>query len=257
MYKLDQIRNKILQGDAIQILKKIPNESIDLVITDPPYKISQKEKKIVRNLAHYKWKRKSDIELDFGGWDRQWKTDKEYFLWVEAWFKEIVRILKKGSWLYIFFDKQKIGIFDLWLAPKYNLKSRTIFTWVKTNPVPSFRKVNWNSGTEFIWVGSKGNGKIKNFLRQKEMSNYFLYPNASAWKKTNHPTEKPEKLIEKIILTNSNQKEIILDPFMGSGVTGVVAKKLGRDFIGIELNSEYVKMSKKWINSTPEPLLPV
>jgi site-specific DNA-methyltransferase (adenine-specific) len=255
MKSIEEFKNKIICGDVLEVLQKIPDESIDCIITDPPFMISQKGKKIIRNIKHYKWKRRSDIGLDFGEWDRQWSGIQEYFEWTERWFKECVRVLKNGSWIYIFFDKQKIGIFDLYLAPKYNIKSRTIFVWVKSNPVPSFRKVNWNSGTEFIWVGSKGNSKLKNFLAQKYMANYMITPNASSYKKTNHPTEKPEILLERLILVNSNPNDIILDPFCGSGTTCVVAKKLGRNYIGIDISKEYCEISEKRLERTQSPLI--
>lgn len=234
-------------ADAIKVLKKLPESIIDLLITDPPYMISQEGGKIIRNLKHYIWKRQKDIGLDFGEWDRQWQNLDEYFQWTEEWFKECIKTLKEKSWLYIFFDKQKIGIFDLYLAPKYNINAKTIYIWIKSNPVPSFRKVNWLSATEFIWVGSKGKSKLKNFKYQKEMYNYFISPNASAYKKTNHPTEKPEILIQHLIEVNSNENEIILDPFLGSGTLAIVCERLKRKWIGIEINKEYCEMAKKRI----------
>lgn len=245
----DDFIDKIISGDCREILKEIPDESVDLIIADPPYKISKKGNKITRTYEHYNWKRRSDIVLDFGEWDRQWKSDEEFLLWVEEWFKELVRVAKIGTWFYIFFDKQKTGIFDLFLAPKYGIKSRTIFVWVKTNPVPSYRKVNWISGTEFIWVGSKGESKIKNYLYQKEMYNYFLNPNSSIYRKTSHPTEKPENLITKFVLTCSNEGDIVLDPFISSGTTAVVCKRLNRRFIGIEKSKEYVDIARKRLES--------
>lgn len=242
--------NHIYQGDCLEVMKGFPDNYVDMILTDPPYKISIKGNKIVRTYKHYNCKRRSDIGLDFGDWDRYWKTDREYFLWTEKWFKECVRILKDGGWIYIFFDKQKTGLFDLWLAQKYEIKSRCIYVWVKTNPVPSFRKVNWNSGTEHIWVGSKGDSKLKNFLYQKYMSNYWISPNASAWKKTNHPTEKQVKLLKHLIEVNTNEGDIVCDPFFGSGSTGVAAKELKRNYIGIELNKEYAKMAEERIEET-------
>lgn len=242
----------LLCGDCLEILKKFPKNSIDLVLTDPPYKISQEGNKIVRNYKYYKWRRQKDILLDFGEWDKRWNNDNEYFIWIESWFKELIKITKEKVWFYIFFDKQKIGIFDLFLAPKYTLKSRTIFTWVKTNPVPSFRKVNWISGTEFCWVGSKGGCKLKNFLYQKEMCNYFLHPNKSSYGKTKHPTEKPEALFEKFIKTSSNENEVVIDIFLGSGTTAVVCEKLNRKWIGVEINPEYCEISKNRIENELE-----
>jgi len=192
--------------DALEILKTIPENSIDCLVTDPPYFISQEKKDINRKYLSGK---ENNIKLDFGEWDRYWENENEFFKWTEEWFKEVVRVLKQGAWLYIAFDKNKIGIFDLYLAPKYNIKSRTIFVWCKTNPTPSFRKVNWVSATEFIWVGSKGESKLSNFHKQTEMFNYMLYPNKSSYGKTSHPTEKPLKLFEKFILASTNEGDIV------------------------------------------------
>jgi len=235
------MKHIIYHGDTLKVLKTLPDESVDCIIADPPYAISQKGKKISRK--GYYWGGK-DIKLDFGEWDI-FETEGDFFKFTESWFKECVRVLKQKSWIYVFFDKQKTGYFDLILAPKYEIKSRTIFVWLKTNPRPSFRKVNWISASEFIWVGSKGNCKLKNFLNQKEMFNYMLTPNKSSYGKTEHPTEKPEELIKKFILVNTNRGDLVLDPFLGSGTTMVVAEKLNRNSIGIELNSDYIEIAKK------------
>jgi len=240
--------NGILYLDnSLQLLNQIPTESIDLIITDPPYGISQKGKKIGRkSLSSKSMKRNADIKLDFGEWDH-FETINNFFNFTEAWFKEGIRALKPQCWIYIFFDKQKLGFFDLLLAPKYEVKPRTVFIWAKSNPAPSFRKVNWLSATEFIWVGSKGKSKLKNFLKHTEMFNYMITPNKSAYGVTNHPTEKPEVLIEKFIKTSSYENEIVLDPFLGSGTTAVISEKLGRRWIGIELNADYCEISKERI----------
>jgi len=206
--------------------------------------ISQKGKSIGRkSLSNKNWKRNMDIKLDFGEWDN-YDTEKEFFDFTEKWFKECSRVLKPKSWIYIFFDKQKMGYFDLLLGKKYGISGRTIFAWLKSNPVPSFRKVNWLSASEFIWVGSKGSCKLKNFLQQKEMFNYMITPNKSAYGETNHPTEKPEELIKKLILVNTNEGDLVLDCFMGSGTTAIACLKLNRKFIGIEKEEEYVKIAK-------------
>jgi len=236
---------KIYCMDCLEGLKKLDDESIDCIITDPPYAISQKGKKISRkSLSSKSWKCDMDIKLDFGEWDT-FKDEKEYFEFTESWFKECVRVLKQKSWIYIFFDRLKIGYFDLILAPKYGIKSRTVFTWLKTNPCPSFRKVNWLSASEFVWVGSKGECKLKNFLKQSEMFNYMITPNKSIYGKTEHPTEKPEDLIRKFILVNTDKGDIVLDPFMGSGTTAVACKQLNRNFIGFEISKRYVEIANK------------
>lgn len=224
----------IIRGDCREILKSIPDETIDCIITDPPYMISQKGKSIGRkSLSSKTHKRNMDIKLDFGEWD-QFKTEEDFFKFTEDWFRECARVLKPKGWIYVFFDKQKIGYFDLILSKKYGLKGRTIFAWLKSNPVPSFRKVNWLSASEFIWVGSKGDCKLKNFLMQKEMFNYMITPNKSAYGETEHPTEKPLSVIKKLILVNSNENDLILDPFAGSGTTLIACKELNRRYIGIE-----------------------
>lgn len=236
--------NKIICGDCLEVLKTLPDESIDAIITDPPYMISQSGKSIGRkSLSSKSWKREMNIKLDFGVWDN-FHSEEEFFNFTESWFKECVRVLKPKGWMYIFFDKQKIGYFDLLLSKKYGMKGRTIFSWLKSNPVPSFRKVNWLSASEFIWVGSKGECRLKNFLQQKEMFNYMITPNKSSYGETKHPTEKPIVLIEKLIKVNSNEGDIILDPFLGSGTTAVACLKLNRDFIGIEKEDEYVKIAE-------------
>jgi len=233
--------------DSLKILEKFPQENIDLLVTDPPYAISQKGKKISRkSLSSKSWKRNMDIRLDFGEWD-WFETEKDFFEFTKEWFGKCVSLLKEKTWIYIFFDKQKLGYFDLFLAPYYNIRQRCVFVYCKVNPAPSFRKVNWLSATEFVWVGSKGKCKLKNFLQQKEMFNYMILPNKSSYGKTSHPTEKPEKLIERFIETSSYENEIVLDPFLGSGTTAVVAEKLNRKWIGTEINKEYCEIAKKRI----------
>ncbi len=246
--------NKIYHEDCLELLTKISNESIDCIVTDPPYIISKEGSKIGRNYQHYEWKRESNIKQDFGKWDRDWLTDKDYFDWVAEWFRECCRTLKQGGWIYIFFDKQRTGYFDLFFAPANDIKARTVYIWAKTNPAPSFRKVNWVSATESIWVGSKGDSKLKNFKYQKEMHNYFLYPNSSAYGETEHPTEKPLSLITHLIQVNSNENETILDPFIGSGTTAIACIRTKRNYIGIEKDKGYYDIACKRIEKEREQL---
>lgn len=237
--------NKIHNIDCIEGLKQLGDNSIDLIITDPPYMISQKGNKIIRkNLNSKSMKRNMDIKLDFGAWDN-FETEKEFFNFTESWFKECSRVLKPKGWIYIFFSKEKIGYFDLLLSKKYGLKTRTIFTWIKSNPCPSFRKVNYNSGTEFIYVGSKGECKIKNFLKQVEMNNYMITPNKSSYGETEHPTEKPLILIKRFIETSSNINDIVLDCFVGGGTIPLACKQLNRNFIGFEIDKNYFNIANK------------
>lgn len=245
--------NKIYCMDCLEGLKQIPDESVDLIITDPPYNISQ-EKNISRKTFKSKiYKANSDIKLNFGEWDR-FESEEEYFNFTESWFKECVRVLKPKSWIYIWFDKQRTGYFDLLLAKKYGIVPKTIIVWHKTNPVPQFRKVNYLSCSEFCWVGTKGKAKVKNFGYVKDMHTVIDYPNSSAYGETEHPTEKPVEIIKRFILHNSNEEDIVLDPFMGSGTTAVACLKTNRKFLGFEISEEYCKIAnkriEKWLDQT-------
>jgi DNA modification methylase len=245
---ITDIANKIICGDCLELLKNIPDNSIDLIITDPPYMVSQES-----NIGRKSLSGRNDVKLKFGDWD-VFKSEADYKNFTESWFRECVRILKPKSWIYVFFSKEKIGYFPLEFAPKYGMNTRTIFIWIKTNPTPSFRKMNYLSSAEFIWVGSKGDSKIKNFLQQKEMVNYMITPNSSVYGVSGHPNEKPEILVSRFVLTSSYENEVVLDPFMGSGTTAVVCKKLNRRYIGIEKNPEYIEMAKKRLSVISESL---
>lgn len=224
----------IYNEDCIKGLKKLPNDCIDLIVTDPPYMISKPGKNI--NIGE-----RIRVNLDFGSWNH-FSSVANYYQFTEQWFSECCRVLKPGGWIYIFFSHQKLGFFDLSLASKYRLKHKTTFAWLKTNPYPAFR-TNWLSASEFVWIGCKHKGTIKNYLSHKEMYNYILTPNKSSYGETSHPTEKPKIVIERFIRSSSHERDIVLDPFIGSGTTAVVCKYLNRRYIGFESNSNYYKIA--------------
>ena len=147
-----------------------------------------------------------------------------------------------------FFSKEDISFFH-WLQKESNIRTRTIYVWHKTNPTPQFRKVNYLSACEFAYIGSKGNGSWTfNFGYQTEMHNFYETPNASIYGVTEHPTEKPVSLFKHFIEVHSNKGDVVLDPFMGSGTTGVACKATERKFIGFEKDEKYFEMAKKRIN---------
>lgn len=233
--------NIIYHEDCIKGLKKLPDDSVDLIVTDPPYMISKPGQSInIRDRIH--------VNLDFGSWDH-FRSIDDYFQFTEQWFSECCRVLKSGGWIYIFFSQQKLGFFDMSLASKYKLKHKTTFAWLKTNPYPAFRN-NWLSASEFVWIGCKHKGTIKNYLSHKEMYNYILTPNKSSYGETSHPTEKPKIVIDRFIRSSSDEGDIVLDPFMGSGTTAVVCKNLNRRYIGFESNSNYYKIALKRVRNT-------
>ena len=243
--------NKIIQGNCIEGMKKIPDESVDCIITDPPYNISKLNDKRDRSKLNSPiMRRKKELNYDFGDWDNMER--KDFLDFTKKWLKECCRVLKDGGTILSFFNKEDISYLG-WTSEEYRIRTRTIICWHKTNPVPSFRKVNYLSACEYIWVGSKGKKPwVFNFKQQKEMHNFFETPNKSSYGKTKHPTEKPETLIEHLIEIHSNEGEIILDPFIGSGTTAIACLKLNRKFIGIEKEEEYVKMAKDRIKQYTE-----
>jgi len=243
------MKSKIIQGDCIEEMKKLLENSVDCIITDPPFNISQDKKELSRKTMNSPmFAKRTSIRLDFGDWDKMGEED--FKLFTEIWFKECARILKDKGWFFCFFSKERIGYFTDpidGLFIKNGFKTRTIISWHKTNPVPSFRKVNFLSSCEFCVVGSKGKSRLPNFLMQKEMHNFFETPNKSSYGKTKHPTEKPEILIEWIVKIGSNEQEIILDPFGGSGTTAIACIKNNRKYILIEKDEGYVEIIKERI----------
>jgi site-specific DNA-methyltransferase (adenine-specific) len=248
----DDFINKIICGDCLEVMKDIPDKSVDMVLTDPPYNISKLNDNRDRSKLNSPiMRRKKALNYDFGKWDN---LDREKFLeFTEKWLYECSRILKSDGTIISFFNKEDISFLG-WTSKEWDIRTRTIFTWYKTNPVPSFRKVNYLSACEFIWIGSKGKFKTFNFKQQKEMHNFYKTSNSSCYGETNHPTEKPLSLLRHLIEIHSNENDTILDPFLGSGTTAVACKSLGRRYIGIEISPEYCDIARKRINTTTEPL---
>ena len=241
--------NKIYCGDCLELIKKIPEKSIDLIIADPPYNISKLNDNRDRSKLNSPiMRRKKALNYDFGRWDNM---DRKIFLWFTAYWLEICcGTLKEGGTIISFFNKEDISFLG-WEAKKFDIRTRTIISWHKTNPVPSFRKVNYLSACEFIWIGSKGKKSWTfNFGLQKEMHNFFETPNSSSYSKTKHPTEKPIELIKWLLKIHSNKNDIILDPFLGSGTTAVACKLLDRNFIGVEINPKYVEIANRRLANT-------
>ncbi len=239
--------NRIYNTDALEGLQQIPDNSIDLILTDPPYMISQKNKKVNRsNMRIGAYRRDMDIKLDFGEWDH-FESEQAYQDFTQKWMSLAYTKLKQGGWIMVFFDKNKMWMLEL-IAKELGITFKTIYVWAKSNPVPHFRRVNFVSATEFIWMGVKGNARMKNYQKQTEMYNYMIYPNKSSYGETDHPTEKPVELLKRIIKPVTLEHDTVLDPFMGSGSTAVASIQLQRQFIGFEINEEYYKMAQDRIN---------
>ena len=234
----------LFRGDCLDVLRDMP--CVDIIITDPPYNISQKGKILRReNFDSPLIRRSKALNYDFGAWDI--KERGEFLRWTNSWLKECCRVLRDGGAILSFFSKEDISYLG-WCAKKYGVRTRTIIAWHKTNPVPSFLKVNYLSSCEFIWVGSKGEKAWTfNFGRQKDMHNFFETQNSSGYGETEHPTEKPINLLKELVKIHSNEGDTVADFFMGSGTTGVAAVQMGRKFTGVELDKDYFDAACKRI----------
>lgn len=240
----------IIQGDCLQVLKELPDESIDYCIADFPYNISIYENTITKMGNNF-------VKGDFGEWDK-WDNMEEYLNWAFEVSSLIQKKLKPLASCLFFFDNKQAG----WIA--YELERRSVFVykspiiWVKSNPVPLLRKTGFRSTFEHgVWLINSqekyiGNPKIViksktfNFQEQEEMMNVMKYSIGN--KETKHPTEKPISLTARFIEIFTNENDIVLDPFLGSGTTAVAAKRLNRHYIGIEIDPQYVKMARERLN---------
>lgn len=242
--KLEEYKvNKIIQGDCLKILPNLPDNLIDLVITDPPFNVLNK----VDLKFNHRTDIKQGVEFDY------FSSYADYLQFTENWINIIVKKMNPNSSLYVFFAIQYIT--DLMnICLKNGLKYKGILIWHKTNPAPKIRKSGYVSSTESILFMIKGN-PIFNFLGQKKMHNLIetsicmgnerLKDRNKRTKKGNystlHPTQKPLDLYKHFINISSKENNLICDPFVGTGTANVACKELNRYCIGIELNKYYAQ----------------
>ena len=235
--------NKIYQMGCLEGLKQIENNSVDLVITDPPYNWSHKNK--IDRIAFKKGsiKRRKSVDMDFGKWDYQ--TEKELEEFTNLWIKECMRILKSTGSIYVFYSKEEI-IFLKRAIEKYGGYWKSEIIWHKTNPTPNFRKRSYISSIEAIGFAVKEKASFKfNFKKQKEMHNFLESGICQGKERTKHPTQKPLWIVKHFIEVSSDKGDLVVDCFMGSGTTAVACKQLGRNFMGFELNKDYCEIARK------------
>ncbi len=249
---LKEIKNRIIKQDCLEALPFLPEKSIDLVFADPPYNLAKK-------FRDFKFKE---------------QTDEDYGAWLDSWIKEIVPKLKPGASIYICGDwKSSSAIFRI--ASRYfQIRNRITFERDKGRGA----KKNWKNCSEDIWFCTYGDDYYFNAeavkLKKRVLApyrnergeakdwqdgndgRYRLTAPSNLWtditipfwsmpENTEHPTQKPEKLLAKIILASSRPGDLVLDPFLGSGSSAVVAKKLGRSFCGLEIDETYCCLALK------------
>ena len=230
-------QNKILFGDCFKIMPTLPEESIDLILTDPPYNIANKNKltKVSGEITSNKEAWGNDFLDNY--------TDMQFLQFMQDCSDNFYRLLKPGGSVIIFYDRGK----PFFLKPFYDkFTLKNVFAFVKQNPIPHFRKNNYRSGYEQAMWFSKGTPKTFNFINQYEMINVFV--GNIGQKETSHPTEKPNWMIKPLILRHSDPGQVIMDPFSGSGTICKYAKYFDREYIGIEKEKEFYDMSVKRVN---------
>lgn len=239
---LTEFTNKIICGNCIDVMKNIPNESISLVVTDPPYNISSKVKVLMK--SHPRCHRSKDryLTYDFGEWD-WFESEKSFLDFTESWMKECYRVLKPSGNFVSFFGGWLItDIKRIW--EKQGGKARQKLYFIKTNPKPRLRKVDFMHGVEEVFWGAKSEaGHVFNYEYGQHL-NYILSSTFYFSEITGHPNQKPERTVDWIIKYLSEENGIVLDPFCGSGTVLKVSKETGRNYIGIDLNQKYCRDSE-------------
>ena len=251
-FSLHNILNKIILGDTLTVLDLLPNKFADLIILDPPYNLSR----------------------DFHGFKFAAINNEDYLAYLRSWFPKVVQKLKPNGSLYLCGDWKCTSALQTVMEEHLTVLNR--ITWQREKGRGALQ--NWKNGMEDIWFGVKNikdyyfdvdavkvkrrvmapykiNGKPKDWEETEDGNFRVTFP-SNFWddisipywsmpENTDHPTQKPEKLIAKLILASCSENGIVFDPFLGSGTTAVTAKKLGRNYVGIEMNKEYALWTEK------------
>lgn len=236
MIVLENERYKLINDDCFSALKNIPDNSIDLILTDPPYNIAK------YSTGNLKFDWRADRNNDLAEWDLEPLQPIELL-------KEFKRILSPQGNIFIFCSYNLIGEYHKVFDTEFD--TFQFMVWHKTNPVPNFRKSSFLNSCELI-IACWNKGHTWNFTKQNEMHNFIesgICMGKERIKDENgknlHPTQKPVSILKKIINIASNENDVVLDCFNGVGSTGEAALALKRKYIGIEIEKEYIEISKK------------
>lgn len=227
----------VLCADSKDVIKRIPDSSIDFILTDPPYNLGQ------HSTGNIPLPGRLAMNNDVADWDMVDFNPEE-------WADEFIRILKPTGNLFIFTSYNQLGRWYNCLDHKFDTSNFMI--WHKTNPAPKIFKAGFLNSCEMIFT-CWNKKHTWNFISQKEMHNFIESPicmRPERLSNPKHPAQKPVGILKKMIEIATNKDDIIFDPFMGVGSTGVAALELKRRFIGVELNNEYFDAAKKRIDMT-------
>lgn len=253
---MDKYLNQILTGDCVELMRGVPDASVDAVFADSPYNLRLGEKTL------YRPEDQTAARAVRDSWDA-FESPQQYDEFTRAWLSECKRVLKPdgalwviGSYHNIFRVGAILQDLGFWILND--------IVWVKTNPMPNFRGTRFTNAHEtLIWATPRKTGKYTfNYETMKKLNSGKQM--RSDWNidiclgherikdetgKSLHNTQKPLDLLRRVILSSTKPGEIILDPFMGSGTTAAAAKELGRQFIGFEREQSYVDAAQKRIEN--------
>ena len=237
----------VVLGDSLKVMKLMRGESVDLIFADPPYNIGK----------------------DFGNNKDKWGDVDSYVEWCKSWIDECMRILKPNGTMYFMTATQHMPYLDVYVSRKYHVLSRIIWAYDSSGvqskkiygslyePILMVAKTSdaaytFNAQSIMIEAKTGAQRKLIDYRKdppqpyndKKVPGNVWQFPRVRFRmdEYENHPTQKPEALLERIVLASSNKGDVVLDPFAGSFTTCAVAARLGRRTIGIELNSEYFEI---------------
>ncbi len=255
---MSKLEATIIEGDSLRVLNSLPANSVDMVFADPPYNL-QLNQSLTR----------PDTNTLVDGVNSEWdkfSSLQDYDEFTFKWLKACRRVLKDDGTLWV------IGSYHNIFRVGYILQNLDYWVlndvvWEKTNPMPNFKGTRFTNAHEtMIWCSKNKNSKytfnyqaMKALNEDVQMRSCWNLPICNGGErikgddgKKAHPTQKPESLLYRVIMSSTNPNDVILDPFFGTGTTGAVAKKLGRGFIGIEKDKNYVKFAQERINSIKE-----
>ena len=247
--------NEILLGDCIANLEKLPPESVDVVFADPPY-----NHHLQQALTRQDQRLVDAVDDD---WDK-FASFADYDAFTRAWLLAVRRVMKKNATLWVIGSYH--NIFRVGAALQdLNFWVLNDIVWRKANPMPNFRGRRFTNAHEtMIWASKSAEAKnytfhyeaLKAANEDVQMRSDWFIPICTGEERLKdgdgrkvHPTQKPEALLARVLLSSSNPGDVVLDPFFGSGTTGAVAKKLGRNFIGLERDSTYAKAARARIDA--------
>jgi len=235
---------KLLNGDTLKVLKKLESNSIDMIFADPPYFLSNDG--ITCQSGEM-------VSVNKGDWDKIDSID-EMHQFNKIWLKECQRLLKDNGTIWIsgtYHNIYSVG----YSLQQIGFKILNNIVWMKKSPPPNLGcRCFTHSNETIIWARKNKNSKhyfnydlMKEINNNKQMKDIWRVgrPRKKEKKHGAHPTQKPLELLERIILASTDEDSIILDPFNGSGTTGIAAAKLNRSYIGIDIEKDYLKLTEK------------